>query len=103
MTSGKQHNHCWSSFSEASWKLFMDSYVNQPLPEILQTTGKDLKLDDILGDENVSNIFGEIQDSMKKCENDEFGKTAQQYVQYIKIAEQQHLLHYATKTNDYEM
>ena len=81
----------------------MDCFVNQLVPEILQTTGQDLELDDILGDENVSNFFGEIQDSMIKCENGEFGETAQYYVQYIKPVEQQRLLHYAIKTNDYEM
>ena len=62
-----------------------------------------MKLDEILGDENVSNFLGEIQSSMIKCENGEFGKTAQYYVQHIKLVEQQHLLHYAIKTNDYEM
>ena len=35
----------------------MDCFVNQLVPEILQTTGQDLELDDILGDENVSNFF----------------------------------------------
>ena len=40
---------------------------------------------------------------MIKSENGEFGKKTQYYVQYIKLVERRHLLHYAIKTNGYEM
>ena len=43
MILGKQNNCCWSiheSFSEALRRLFTDSSVNQPLPEILQPQDK---------------------------------------------------------------
>lgn len=35
--------------------------------------------------------YWEIQDSVMKCENGQFGKTAQYYMQYIKLVEQKHL------------
>ena len=41
--SGKQYNRSWSiheSFSEALRRVFMDSSVNQPVPEILQPQDK---------------------------------------------------------------
>ena len=99
--SGKQYNRCWTvheAFSEALERLFLQHYVTEAPKSLLKgnTSIDQLSLEEM--------TFLQQYERQKKIALDgEFGKTPQYWVQYMNMVDRQRKLHYAIKTNDYDL
>ena len=80
----------------------MNNYVEQPIPEMLKHAEYS-EVNKVFQDEEVNSFLTKVENAVKRCTNGEFGKTAQYWMANVKLVERQHLLHYAVKTNCYEI
>ena len=106
--SGKQYNRCWyihEAFSEALSRLFIEQFLTTPIPDVLQNKIDvlDKNVVGILQDVDVQAFFSEVNASIEKALNGDFGKTTQYWMKYVQLIDRQYILHYAIKTNNFNI
>ena len=106
--SGKQYNRCWyihEAFSEALSRIFIEQFITTPIPDVLQNKIDvlDENVVGILQDLDVQAFFSEVNASIEKAFIGDFGKTTQYWMKYIQLINRQYILHYAIKTNNFNI
>ena len=106
--SGKQYMRCWfihEAFSEAVTRLFFEQFVLNNIPDTLKRKLSESyqSIFDLVKQTDQKELFLKLDDSIATAVNGSLGKTAQYWMKYVQLVDRQYLLHYAIKTNNFNV
>ena len=107
--SGKHYNRCWyvhEIFSESISRLFLEAF---PTPDVDLSSFINNNLNsqddlyELLNSEKFKKYKIEIDKNIQEVLNGDHGRTAQYWMQYVRLVQLLLVFHYVIKTNHYDL